>query len=406
MIKRFVTIFFILIAFPCFSREIIIGVINDGPHHYSLHYNHSIKRQKSYVIKIIKSDLKRKFKHDILTFKYIDYDDSNFFAAAKAIKKQITSIRPHIIFGPYSYKVLHYLKDTIRNSKIPFVSQISYSSLRNLKNFYTPFEWNDVALKLNINKAKELMDKKKPKIGAFVQINDDLSVDAYESAKRYLKNDLFVIKLVHSQSKKYWQYEYKLDDDIKNMIKYSPDIILNPNSQDINQISFDLSLKMTNQGFNGIFIDSESWPCSRYLIETYKEKFSKTKAQSIGISAAQLKCPQDWEQDEKKFRMEILQNEEQYYPSSGLFYKTLKHVLNSILESHLPISSSNIQKIIQKNSFFKGFSNEKFNLYKTKDSPEFLNIYKYYFEKNFRIENLTSLNLYQKQDSNKESSDK
>ena len=389
MIKRFVTIFSILIAFPCFSREIIVGVINDGPHYYDTFHNNTIIRQKADVITLVKKELKRKFKHDTLTFKFIKYDASNLYKAAKTIEEKIKSIKPHIIFGPFLNKTVSHLAGYIRSSKIPFISHSYYSNLRHLENYYTPFEWNDTYTKLTLDKAKKITYNNNPKIGAFVFVTNDFSKDAYDSARKFLKNDLHNIKLVHSKSKKYWNYKHKLNKEISKMMHYSPDIVLNANSMDMQMISINIILKMMEKGFKGMFLDTGSWGCSELSLERYRNHFKNVKGRSTGLSSTQLKCFQDLGQDEKKFRNKILHNDDKYYTSTGLFYKTLKHVLNSILESHLPINSSNIQKIIQKNSFFKGFSYGKFNLYKTKDSPEFLNIYKYYFEKNFRIERLS-----------------
>ena len=405
--NKFITLFLVLIVFPCFSREIIVGVINDNPHYYTLFHNNTIKKQKIDVITLVKNELKRAFKYDTVTFKYIDYDDGNLFKASKDIEKQIKSIKPHIIFGPYSFKILYYLKDTIRRNKIPFVSHDNSLNLRNLDNDYTPYEWNDTITKLAIDTAKKILKKNHLKIGAFVQVTDDYSKDTFETAKEYLKEDkIFTIKLLHSRVKDYWSYKYKLDSEISKMIDYAPDVLLNPNSMDSEKISYSIIIKMMEKGFKGIFLDTGSWGCSELSISRNKIIFKNVHESAIGISVAHKKCFSYFGRDEKNFRNKILTNDDKYYSSTGLFYKTLSHVLSSILESHLPINSSNIQKIIQKNSYFKGFSGKHYNLFKKKDSPEFLYIYKFYFEKNFRIENLTSLNLYQKQDSNKESSDK
>ena len=396
MNKTLLNLLYLFIVSPCFSREIVVGVINDGPHANYPAWNSTIKRQKSDVITLVKKELKRNFKNDTVTFKYIDYDESNLFKASKDIEEQIKTLKPHIIFGPYSYKLLYYLKDTIQKSNIPFISHNRYSGLRYLGNYYTPFEWNDVSIKLTLEKAKKMVKKVKPKIGAFVIVTDDYSKDTYESVRKYVKDEIYTIKITHSKSEKYWTYKHKLDEDIKKMLEYSPDIILNPNSQDLDKISFEIILKMINKAYKGIFIDSSSWGCSVITLDNYRNFFKHSKGQSTGLFAQQLKCFPDYEQDEKNFRNSVLHNDDKYYSSTGIFYKTLKHILTSILKSKLQVNSNNIQKIIQNNSYFKGFSNAEFNLYKKKDSPEFLTIYKYYFEKNFLLENLSKTNLFLK----------
>ena len=122
MNKIFLTLLYLFIVFPSFSREIVVGVINDGPHYYTLFHNSTIKRQKSDVITLVKKELKRDFKNDTVTFKYIDYDESNLFKASKSIEEQINILKPHIIFGPYSFKLLYYIKNFIQKSNIPFIS--------------------------------------------------------------------------------------------------------------------------------------------------------------------------------------------------------------------------------------------------------------------------------------------
>lgn len=400
--------FFLLIQSSIFyGKEIVVAMINDNPHFYYPSHNSTMKRQKTDVINLLKRELKKQFKNDTIIFLYIDYDDSNLFKASKSIERQIKEIKPHVIFGPYLYKTISYLKDYIEKSNIPFIASSYYSSLRNLNNYFTPYEWNDTRTKLAFDVAKRILKKDNPKIGAFVQVTDDYSKDTFETVKEYLKEDkIFTIKLLHSRVKDYWSYKYKLDNEISKMIDYAPDVLLNPNSMDSEKISYSIIIKMIEKGFKGIFLDTGSWGCSELSISRNKSIFKNVHESAIGISVAHKKCFSYFGRDEKNFRNKILTNDDKYYSSNGLFYKTLRHVLSSILESHLPINSSNIQKIIQKNSYFKGFSGKHYNLFKKKDSPEFLYIYKFYFEKNFRIENLTSLNLYQKQDSNKESSDK
>ena len=99
----------------------------------------------------------------------------------------------------------------------------------------------------------------------------------------------------------------------------------------------------------------------------------------------------------KKFRNKILNNDDKYYSSNGLFYKTLKHVLKSLIKSPLIINPKNTQTILKSHSYFKGFSDEDYYLFKKKYSPKLLDIYKFYFEKNFRIESFSQKNLLKNQ---------
>ena len=262
-----------------------------------------------------------------------------------------------------------------------------------MNNYFTPYEWNDTRTKLAFDVAKRILKKDNPKIGAFVQVTDDHSMDSYEYIKNFITDDVYAIKLVHAKSDQYWNYKYKLDDNIKKMLAFSPDIILNSNSKDLDEITETILYKMTDRGFKGVFIDTGSWGCSESSISRYLNTYKKTKGASTGISVSHKKCFKYYESEEKKFRNKIIHKDDKYYSNSGLFYKTLRHVLVSILNSPLELNSNNIKKIIMNHPYFQGFSHTNYSLYKKKDSPEFLSIYKYYFRKDFRLENISNKKL-------------
>ena len=137
------------------------------------------------------------------------------------------------------------------------------------------------------------------------------------------------------------------------------------------------------------FIDTGTWPCSRTFFERSKDYLKNMTKPSIGLTVRQKKCYMDLKKDEKEFRNALIENDDKYYSMSGLLYKTLTHVLSIVFKSNLPINGNNIHKIIKENPYFKGFSDESYNLYKTKDSPEFLSIYKYQFKKYLTIEKVS-----------------
>lgn len=378
----------VLFNLSLFSKDFVIGVINDSPNYYDFTHNNRIKRQKASVLNFIKSKLEKKYNKTNIVIKYLDYDNENLVTAAKTVESHINKFKPDIIFGPFSFHAMYFLKNTLEKSGIPFISFCYSSDLKSLKNHYTPFEWKDVAMQLSLDEAKKVIGIDNPKIGAFVLVTDQHSKDSYESAKKYLKTDIHTVKIIHSRSQDYWDYKNKLNKEIDKMLLYKPDIVINANSIDLDEISSEIILKMLNKGYKGIFIDTGTWGCSKNALDEIKQSYKDAKGKALGISARQKKCFQDFGEDEKKFRNLLLDSEGRYYSSSGLFFKTVNHVLNAILKSKLPINAKNINIIIEKNSYFEGFSNEKYNLYKTKDSPDFLNIYKYNFGKNFSVEKL------------------
>ena len=394
-------IFLFFASYCLYSQDLVLGVINDNPNYYDFSNNNRIKRQKVSVLNFIKSKLEKKYKNTHITVKYLDYDNEHLDKAANTIKNQINKHKPNIIFGPFSFHSIYFLKDTLEKSGIPFVSFCYSSDLKTLKNHYTPFEWKDVLIKLAIDKSIKITDKENPKVGAFVLVTDEHSKDSYASAKKYLKTDIHTSKIIHSRSQEYWNFKNKLDKEIDKMIAFSPDIVINANSIDLQEISTSIILKMLKKGFKGVFVDSGTWGCSKNSLDETKQSYKHVSGKSIGISTRQKKCFKDFGEDEKIFRNIFLDSEGRYYSSSGLFYKTVKHVLESILKSGLPINSKNINNVIQQNSYFEGFSNEKFNLYKTKDSPEFLHIYKYNFEKNFSVEKLENPYVLEKKNKKK-----
>jgi hypothetical protein len=277
-------------------------MINDGPHANSPSQNSTIKRQKTDIINLVKKELKTDFKNDTVTFKYIDYDESNLFKVSKDIEEQIKNLKPDIIFGPFLHKTVSFIRETIEKSPIPFVSFAHYSSLRPLNNYFTPYEWHDVKIKLAIELAKRILNKDSLKIGVFVQVTDDYSSDSYEHLKKFLEAELYTVKLVHSKLNQYWNYKYKLDEGIQEMIKFSPDVILNANSRDLAEITDTINLKMTDKGFKGLFIDTGSWGCSESSISRNINVFKDTKGASTGIIIYQKKCFISYDKDEKKIQ--------------------------------------------------------------------------------------------------------
>ena len=388
MNKVLLTLFLLLILFPCFSKEIVVGVINDNPHYFEHHHNGTMKRQKTAVINIVKKELEKKFKHSKITIRYIDYDDSKLSTAAKVIQKQIKSFKPDIIFGPFLDKTFYFLEKTIEKSKVPFLAFTHTSALKKLQNYYTPFEWDNVSVKLILEKAKKMLKKEHLKIGVFVQLTDVHSTDTYSNVMDYVDDELFAVKFVHSKTQDYWSYKNKLDDDIKKMSNFSPDIIFNANSNDVEEISSQLIIKMIDKGFTGIFVDTGTWPCSEMYFERARKYLKNIQKTTFGLAARQKVCFMNIKKDEKDFRNFFVENDDKYYSSSGLLYKMLTHVLSSLLKSPLKITAVNTHKILQENPYFKGFSGEEYALYKTKDSPEFLNIYKYHFQKDLLIEKI------------------
>ena len=384
----FVSVLFIFYKFSLFSKDFVIGVINDSPNYYDFTHNNRIKRQKASVLNFIKNQLEKKYKKTNIVIKYLDYDNENLTTAAKTVESHINKFKPDIIFGPFSFHSMYFLKDALEKSGVPFISYCYSSDLKSLKNHYTPFEWKDVLMKLSLDETKKLIGKENPKVGAFVLVTDEHSKNSYEAAKKYLKTDIHTVKFIHSRSQEYWDYKNKLNKEIDKMLSYKPDIVINSNSIDLQEISTSIILEMLKKGYKGIFVDSGTWGCSKNALDEIKQSYKDVSGKAIGITVRQKKCFQDFGEDEKKFRNLLLDSEGRYYSSSGLFYKTVNHVLDAILKSKLPINAKNINAIIKKNSYFEGFSNEKYNLFKTKDSPEFLNIYKYNFGKNFSVEKL------------------
>ena len=382
------SLLFLIVCTNLLSENIVVGVINDSPNYYDFTHNNRIKRQKASVLNFIKNQLEKKYKSTNIIIKYLDYDNENLATAAKTVGNHINKFKPDIIFGPFSFHSMYFLKGALEKSGVPFISFCYSSDLKSLKNHYTPFEWKDVLMRLAIDESKKLIGKENPRVGAFVLVTDEHSKNSYEAAKKYLKTDIHTVKFVHSKSQEYWDYKNKLNKEIDKMLLYKPDIVINANSNDLDEISSEIMQKMITKGFKRIFLDVDTWSCSKNTLEEIKLSYKNILEKATGFSVRQKKCFQDFGEDEKKFRNLLLDSEGRYYSSSGLFYKTVNHVLTAILKSKLPINSKNLNAIIKKNSYFEGFSNEKYNLYKTKDSPDFLNIYKYNFGKNFSVEKL------------------
>lgn len=390
MKKKLFILLFLFIVLPCFPKEIIVGVINDDTHFFEHNHNDSpMKRQKTAIINRVKKEIEKKFKNFKITIRYIDYDNNSLSSAPNAISEQIKKFKPDIIFGPFLDKSFYFLKETIEKSDIPFIAYNHTSKLKNLKNYYTPFEWDRTSVELILEKVKKMLNKEKPKIGAFVQLTDEHSSDTYETLKGILGDELLAVKLVHTKLGEHWNYKNKLDIEIEKMSKFSPDIIFNSNSNDIEGLAPHLIIKMIEKGYDGIFVDTGTWPCSKTFFERSKDYLKNMTKPSIGLTVRQKKCYMDLKKDEKEFRNALIENDDKYYSMSGLLYKTLSHVLNIVFKSNLPINANNIHKIIKKNPYFKGFSDESYNLYKTKDSPEFLSIYKYQFKKYLTIEKVS-----------------
>ena len=193
-------------------------------------------------------------------------------------------------------------------------------------------------------------------------------------------------------------YKDNLDSKIKEIISFKPNLFLNSNET---TVSMSIIQKLLESGFKGVFIDAgsgadDSWGCGRTIVKYQRAVLKNNKNKAIGYSSSQNACYKDYHEDEKEFRKEVLDKDEYYYTYIGLFYKMTKHILESILKSKLPVNRKNVHKIIKANSFFRGFSGNRFNLYKTKDSPEFLHIYKHHFQKDFYFENVTKDYMTQK----------
>lgn len=374
-----------------FGKQINIGFINEARSVFldkAISFDENIQQKKlrALALDLVLGELKKS--HPNTSFRVKDcssiLDKNKVLNFDNAIETLIHNDNIHIFLGPFSSENLNYphVRKTIENKNVAFVSLPNLYFLRKLKNYYTPLEWSDVGIKLAFDESKKSFKTNYPlKIAAFL-LNSDSSRDTYDVVKKMVPS---VFEKHLFQVPELLSYTNKLDEKIKEVLAYNPDIILNSN---FNEISLDIVARTMKEGFQGVFLDSNTWGCGPIIKNYFKSKMKDLETTSVGYKSSQFICPEDTLKDEKDFRIKILQREAYYYSEIGLLYKTLKHTLNAIIKSSLPITRENIHKIIQDNSYFNGFSGVHFNLFKRKDSPEFLSLYKLFFQKEFIIKKI------------------
>lgn len=397
-------LFFLAVFFFSFlySKTVNFAVFNDDMVSYEkssddTHY----KNQRMLAFEILKKELQKQYPKFKIRFKYFFYDLADSRAKLKRTLEVLQSDKSiDVVLGPFNNDIFFSptLINNIHNGDLPFLSFVHLSGLRSVNNYYTPFEWSDTRFKTLLNYLKDkkiLKDNIKTlKMGVFSHANDSLSRDSYEVAYKILgKKNVFEQTLFHNKSDIDFSLDYTkgLDKKITAMLNYHPEIIMLSNN---NQISSDIISRVVKGGYENTFISLGTWGCVDTSKLIFQDIFQKTPAslKATGYSVYQLACPQHMLSDEKSFFARIIEEDGRYYLETGVLYKTLKHILDIIFQSPLPISRKNIHKIIQNNSYFKGFSGTHFNLYKTKDHPEFIRIYKFNFQKEFSIEEVTNSN--------------
>ena len=377
---------FLMVHLTVIGKQINIGFISEETTTYidkSVSFDENLQKKKlrKLALSLVIEELKKNSPNVLFQVKdyFLSINRSSDFP--NNVEKAIKDDNIHFFLGPFNSENIKYpqVKKTIENKNIAFVSLPNLHSLRKLNNYYTPLEWSDVGLKLAFDEIKKSFKERYPlKIAAFI-LNSDLSKDSYEIIEKIVPS---VFAKYVFQIPGFLSYTNNLDEKIKEVLAYKPDIILNAN---FNEVSLDIVERAMQNGFQGFFLDSNTWGCSQIIQNYFKSKLENLKITSIGYSFDQIVCPDDAWNDEKDFRIKILQKEAYYYSEIGLLYKALKHILTKVTQSTLLVSRENIHKIIQNNSYFKGFSGTQFNLFKRKDSPEFLNFYKFFFQKEFAI---------------------
>lgn len=397
------TLFVLILSILCISahcksnnfKVINIGLLDHNPNTFNepRHFDKKedatiLSNLRNIYLEIIKSELKLKYPNSEINIKNFSNYVSDFrvFNLKSVINNAIQNNDIHLFFGGFNNDFFTYpqVKKAINEAGVAIIGFSSLSNLRSLKNYYTPYEWSDTMIKTALGAALTDLNKEKELRPAAVIINNPWSKIAFTNTQESFNDKIFYRRLI--QVNPVLSYKDNLDAKVNDIISYKPSIIVNPNGT---IISISVIIKLLKKGFNGIFLDNDTWGCGRTTERHQRTLFENTQNKAIGYSAFQNACYKDYLDDEKKFRQKVLDKDEYYYTNIGLFYKMTKHILESVLKSKLPVNRDNVHKIIKANSFFKGFSGNRYNLYKTKDSPEFLRVYKFYFQKDFFFENVT-----------------